>query len=117
VSKEEPKPAYGTPTEKLKYNQVSIQNLETGKYTVYTFQPITWVRDQQLNNQSLNADHETLNVLELWIKRIHEATGVEDTELRNMDRRTFQTLLTKWLILNDVDQLTFLEDSKTEENN
>ena len=99
------------PSEKLNYNQVSIKDLKTDEYTVYTFEPITWVRDQQLSNESLMADHETLNIQELWIKRLHEATGLEDTILRTMDRRSFQTLLTKWLMLNDVDQLSFLEDT------
>ncbi|MCZ6583055.1 MAG: hypothetical protein O6761_07800 [Thaumarchaeota archaeon] len=102
--------------EKLKYNKVSIKNLDTGEHTVYTFQPITWMRDQQLSNESLLADHETINVNELWIKRLHEATGLDDTELRTMDRRTFQTLLTKWLILNEVDSTSFLEDLNPEKN-
>jgi len=100
--------------EKASYNQIGIRDLETNEYTIYTFEPITWMRDQQLNNESLRADHQTINVEELWIKRLHEATGLEDTKLRTMDRRTFQMLLTKWLALNDVDPARFLEDTKPE---
>jgi len=103
-------PDYG----QLNYNQISIRDLKTNQYTRYTFEPITWMRDQQLNNESLRADHQTINVEELWIKRLHEATGLEDTKLRTMDRRTFQILLTKWLALNDVDPASFLEDTKPE---
>ena len=96
-----------TKEEKLEYNQIKIKNLKTEKETLYTIKEITWVRDMAMSNQYVNAD-KTQNHQELWIARLHEATGLTDTELRNMDRRTFETLVHKWIEINDVDGLSFL---------
>ena len=96
----------------MEYNQISIKNLKTGKSVIYTVKEISWARDMALNNQCLNADHVTINQQELWIARLHESTGLEDTALRSMDRRVFETLLTKWLQINDVDSTAFLEPVK-----
>lgn len=98
----------------MEYNQVTIKNPKNGKETVYTFKEISWTRDMSIQSQCLNADHTTINQQELWIARLHESTGLEDTELRIMDRRTFETLLTKWLQINDVDRTVFLETTQTE---
>ena len=99
--------------EKLEYNQIKIKDLKTGQYTTYTFKEISWTRDMSLQTQNLNADHQTINQQELWIARLHESTGLEDTVLRTMDRRTFETLLTKWLEINDVDSSVFLGIGQT----
>ena len=96
----------------MEYNQIKINDLKTGKSTIYTLKEISWARDMSLQTQCLNADHVTINQQELWIARLHESTGLEDTALRNLDRRTFETLLTKWLQINDVDSTAFLETGK-----
>ena len=99
----------------MEYNQISIKDPKTGKPQTYTLKEISWARDMALQNQCLGADHKTLNQTELWIARLHEATGLEDTALRSMDRRVFETLLTKWLQINDVDSTAFLETSTKDE--
>ncbi len=91
----------------MEYNQINIKNPKDGKFITYTFKEISWTRDMSLQTQNLNADG-TLNQTELWIARLHESTEIEDSILRNMDRRTFETLLTKWLQINDVDSTSFL---------
>ena len=73
---------------------------------------ISWARDMAIQRNCVEADGITINQQELWIARLHESTGVEDTALRNMDRRTFETLITKWLQINDVDSTAFLEPVK-----
>ena len=98
----------------MEYNQIKIRDLKTGKKTIYTINEISWTRDAALNKQNLEADHITVNQQELWIARLHEATGLEDTKLRNMDRRIFETLITKWIQINDVDSTAFLEPVKKE---
>ncbi len=97
----------------LEYNQIKIKDIKTGKATIYTIKEISWTRDMAINLQCLNADQVTINQTELWITRLHEATGLEDTVLRKMDRRTFETLTVKWIEINDVDQVSFLGNLKT----
>jgi len=94
------------------YNQISIKNLTDGTEKIYTVKEIPWVKDMQLQVQCLTADHVTINQQELWIARLHESTGLEDTELRKMSRRLFETLMTKWIEINDVDQTAFLATSQ-----
>ena len=97
----------------MEYNQVEVKNQKTGESKTYTVKEISWVRDMQITNECLNADHQSVNQAELWIRRLHEATGEEDTVLRNMDRRTFETLVIKWLEINDVDRAAFLGNPKS----
>ena len=101
---------------KLEYNQIKIRDLKTDKFVIYTIKEISWAADMSINTQCLNPDHKSINQAELWIRRLHEATGLDDTKLRNMDRRTFETLITKWIQINDADQTAFLGTSKTKEN-
>jgi len=98
----------------VEYNQISIKDPKTGKSIQYTFEEISWVRDMALQTQNLNADHVSMNQQELWIARLHESTGIEDTALRTMSRRIFETLMTKWLEINDVDRVAFLEPTMKE---
>ncbi len=100
----------------MEYNQISIKEPKTGEHTQYTLKEISWARDMALQTQCLGADHLTINQTELWIARLHESTGLEDTALRSMDRRVFETLLTKWLQINDVDSTAFLETGKKAKN-
>lgn len=99
-------------SEKLQYNQIKVKDLKTGEYEIFTFKEISWASDMSLQTQNLNADHITINQQELWISRLHESTGLDDTRLRNMSRRTFETLITKWIQINDVDSTAFLETKK-----
>lgn len=96
----------------MEYNQIKIKDPKSKKDKIFTVKEISWARDMALQNQCLNADHLSLNQTELWIARLHEATEIDDTVLRNMDRRTFETLIVKWMLVNDVDQASFLETGK-----
>ena len=98
----------------MEYNQIEIKNVKSGETKIYTIKEISWVRDMQITNECLNADHQSVNQTELWIRRLQEATGEEDTTLRNMDRRTFEMLVLKWIEINDVDRAAFLGPKITE---
>ena len=105
-----------TEAKKLEYNQIAIKDLKTGQLNCYTLKEVSWARDMTLQTQCLGPDHLTINQQELWIARLHESTGLDDTALRSMDRRVFETLLTKWLQINDVDSTAFLETGKKEKS-
>ncbi len=105
-----------TEPEKLEYNQIKIKDLETGKYTTYTLKESSWLDDNKLELKHLNADHKSVNQLELWISRLKLATGLPDAEIRGMSRRVFETLIIKWLQVNDADKRPFLEDGSQVEN-
>jgi len=71
-----------------------------------------WIEDQSILSSMLDP-HGQPNMREIWIQRIMRATGFDDKTIRKFQAWKMSALITKWLLMNDINPANFLgEDQK-----